>query len=532
MPKILACLSILLSTISHAHAQSPPSAHILNGTVRGRYLPDFDQDLFLGIPFARAPRLDNPTPINASWTAALEASSYGPTCYGLGSNILLNLTQSEDCLNLNIIRPAGAAPNASLPVLFWIYGGGYAQGSSADPMWNLSYIVQTSVENEQPVMAVSINYRLSFLGFPDGKEVLDAGVTNLGLKDQRMGMQWVQENIAAFGGDPEKVTVWGESAGAYSIALHLVAYGGEGGEDLFRGAILVSGFETGGGSQRALVNQKGYDAIVAKTDCSNATDSLACLRSAPLEAMYSTETTVGNSWAPVIDGDFIRDYPPVELISGNVARVPVILGSNSDEGLFVQTLLPSVPNTTAETASMLSALFPTLPNDTVNALLDAYPEGAPAPPYSLPASFPWCESLTATTNLSCGAQYRRSAAILGDWFSHSSRRFMASQWARLNLTAYSFRFDTAPTSIPIVNWIGLGPGFATHGSELAYEFRLPGGFTTSIDFYPPVKNGSTHLYLSRAIVSKWIAFATTGDPNSITRKFRTFNSRLNSSLLI
>ena len=189
---------------------SLPTARISNGTVRGRYLAGFDQDLFLGIPFANAPRLAKPTPLNDSWTAPFDASSYGPTCYGFGSNQLLPSIkdhQSENCLNLNIIRPSGVPANSNLPVLIWIYGGGWSQGSSADPMWNMSYIVQTSIDNGQPIIGVSINYRLSFLGFPSGKEALAAGVTNLGLKDQRIAMQWVQENIQAFGGDPQKVTI-------------------------------------------------------------------------------------------------------------------------------------------------------------------------------------------------------------------------------------------------------------------------------------------------------------------------------------
>ena len=508
-------LLVFCAASSSARMLEPPSANIRNGTVKGRHLPEFEQDLFLGIPFAQAPRLDNPVPINVSWPGPFRADEYGPTCYGFGSNPLLNLTQSEDCLNLNVVRPSDTEPDAALPVLFWMYGGGYRQGSSADPMWNLSYIVQTSVENKQPMIAVSINYRLSFLGFPGGNETLAAGVTNLGLKDQRIAMRWVQENIGAFGGDPRKVTIWGESAGSYSASYHLIAYGGIGGENLFRSAILVSGFESGLSPVPPSRGQAGYDAIVANANCSGAVDTLACLRSAPFDAIYTTEDE-GFSWNPVLDGDFFRTYPAVELSSGNVVRVPIILGSNSDEGLFLVTAAGAVPNTTAQLGGLITGLLPALPNTTVNDLLAAYPDSAPEPPYSLPPSFPWCDSLAATTDLACGSEYRREAAILGDYFADAPRRFMASQWARLGLPTYSFRFDTDPTSVPIRNWIGLGPGFATHGSELAYEFRLPGGFTTPIDFYPPVKNVSTHLYLSKVIVSKWIAFAATGDPNAIT----------------
>lgn len=186
---------------------NPPTAQISNGKVVGRHLPSFDQDLFLGVPFANARRLANPTALNETWTSPFDASANGPTCYGFGSNQLLPLSQSEDCLNLNIIRPSGVKPDRQLPVLVWIYGGGFRQGASADPMWNMSYIVKTSVENDQPIIGVSINYRLSFLGWPSGKEPMEAGVTNLGLKDQRIALEWIQENIYAFGGDPQKVTI-------------------------------------------------------------------------------------------------------------------------------------------------------------------------------------------------------------------------------------------------------------------------------------------------------------------------------------
>ena len=206
----LAWLFIFASIIlAHGTHGPPPTAITRNGTIHGVHLPSFQQDLFLGIPYAQAPRLDNPQPINATYDhdTPFDASRYGNTCYGFGSNELLGLTQSEDCLNLNIVRSSNTtAENDAtlLPVLFWIYGGGLHQGSSADPMWNLSYIVQRSVKEEQPLIAVSINYRLSFLGFPGGREAINAGATNLGLKDQRLALAWIQENIVAFGGDPSR----------------------------------------------------------------------------------------------------------------------------------------------------------------------------------------------------------------------------------------------------------------------------------------------------------------------------------------
>lgn len=154
---------------------------------------------------------------------------------------------SEDCLNINVIRPSGgnySGSHTNLPVLVWIFGGGLYTGSTADPRYNLSGIVQVSQDIGQPVIAVSMNYRLGMWGFLQTPGLVAEGSSNAGLADQRLALQWVQENIASFGGDPKRVTVWGESAGAQSIAYHLFSYEGRN-DGLYRGAIMESGGPTG-----------------------------------------------------------------------------------------------------------------------------------------------------------------------------------------------------------------------------------------------------------------------------------------------
>lgn len=108
----------------------------------------------------------------------------------------------------------------------WIHGGGLYMGGSADRRYNLSFIVENSVNQGTPIVAVSLNYRLAAFGFLSGKEALDAGVTNIGFRDQRLALHWVNENIAAFGGSPDKVTIFGESSGAESVSAQVLAYNG------------------------------------------------------------------------------------------------------------------------------------------------------------------------------------------------------------------------------------------------------------------------------------------------------------------
>ncbi|KAG7444357.1 alpha/beta-hydrolase [Guyanagaster necrorhizus] len=144
-------------------------------------------------------------PLNTSWDAPLNATSWGKTCPG-GTNAQL-FGVEEDCLSINIIRPEGVLDEDELPFLLWIYGGNWYVGSATDPRFNGSYIVQRSVELGKPIIFVSVNYRLSVLGFSLGEESADASILNLGIRDQRLVLQWLQDNISAFGGSPKKVII-------------------------------------------------------------------------------------------------------------------------------------------------------------------------------------------------------------------------------------------------------------------------------------------------------------------------------------
>lgn len=241
---LLAVLRFLLLYLQLATSTAVPLATTKNGTYQGRYLQEWDQDVFLGIPYAQPPlgdlRFRWPQSINSSFAGTRDASDYGHSCMQYHSTFNI----SEDCLTLNVIRPAGNHSGSLLPVLVWIYGGGLYAGSTADPQYNLSGVVRVSQDLGQPVMAVDMNYRLGMWGFLQTPGLVAEGSSNAGLLDQRLALRWIQENIAAFGGDASRVVVWGESAGAQSIAYHLFSYEGRN-DGLYRGAIMESGGPTG-----------------------------------------------------------------------------------------------------------------------------------------------------------------------------------------------------------------------------------------------------------------------------------------------
>jgi carboxylesterase type B len=221
---IAVCLLLSWAGAVPLEKRGSPSITIRNGTILGDSSGGVDS--FKGIPFAQPPvgnlRLRPPLPLDKSF-GTIVSKTIPPACPQfyfdqstipsavLGSLLNLPLLQtiqqeSEDCLTIDVIKPSTATESSNLPVLFWIFGGGFELGSTQ--IYDGSNIVQKSIALGQPIIWVAVNYRVGGFGFLPGKEIKADGASNLGLKDQRLGLKWVQENIAAFGGDPEKVTIW------------------------------------------------------------------------------------------------------------------------------------------------------------------------------------------------------------------------------------------------------------------------------------------------------------------------------------
>ncbi|RDW59187.1 hypothetical protein BP5796_12111 [Coleophoma crateriformis] len=455
-------------------ASQSPTVQVTNGTVEGLYSSSYSQDHFLGIPFAQPPtgsrRFDHPHSINESWTSTLSATAYGPIC----PNYLLNIgidpldityEQSENCLTLNVVRPAGIDSNAKLPVMFWIYGGAFQEGGGTDGRYNMSYMVQNSIDMGMPTIMVNFNYRLGGWGFLAGDDVKSAGKMNGGLLDQRMALQWVHENIAAFGGDPGNVTIFGESAGAASVGFHLLAYGGRD-DGLFQAAIAESGGPFYYGSFPSdESSQTQYAAVLAGTNCTTSTDTLECLRSSSftdLDAVFATQW-----WVPSVDGDFIPQYNSLSLASGKFINVPLLIGTNTDEGkLFTGYGV----NSTEEFAeAVLTNIFNRPQSDsTLDLILEAYP-------------FPGAASAAGASDDSIipsapyGEQYMRMARYLGDSLFIAGRRYTCQVWNDNDLPVYSYRFNTIPAGVDPIIW------GAAHYLEVGFVFdNVPGtGMDTS-----------------------------------------------------
>jgi len=311
------------------------------GLFTGLTDPDYGACVYRGIPFARPPvgerRLRRPEP-PARHEGVLEASKFGPVCSQEPS--LLNGGKAEaygeDCLYLNVWRPA---KSGKFPVMVWIYGGGFVGGAGSFDIYDGAHLA-----SRQDVVVVTFNYRLGALGFlalPELKEEDPKGSTgNYGILDQVRALEWARDNIAAFGGDPDKVTVFGQSAGGMSICALLVSPEANG---LFHRAMLMSGpcrlmteLPDGYAKSRALVTSMGCDGP----------DMLSCMRSRPTAAFETKAPNDlfagGVAWSPTVDGSVLPAMP-VELIQdGNYQKVPVIIGTTRDELRIYTMMIPGL----------------------------------------------------------------------------------------------------------------------------------------------------------------------------------------------
>ncbi|KXN84875.1 Lipase 3 [Leucoagaricus sp. SymC.cos] len=250
-----------------------------------------------------------------------------------------------------------------LPVIVWIHGGGYMAGSasgfSGTDVFDGDDLVR---EAGGGVIAVIIQYRLGVFGFLAGKKVHDGGVLNAGLLDQQFAFQWVQTHISKFGGDPRRVTIWGESAGAGSVLQHVIANNGNTRPPLFRAAITSSTFLPSQYAFDDRIPEQLYAEIVNGTGCSSTVDTLECLRQVDVNLLQESNTNVGDSgffgtfiFVPVVDGHLITKRPTQLMREGRVNGVALLSVTNTFEGaLFVNMNTSS----TVQTPSYLANLFP------------------------------------------------------------------------------------------------------------------------------------------------------------------------------
>ena len=281
-------IRLIITTLIAAAAASPPTVRTAQGLVRGVALADARVDVFRGIPYgestAGAGRWRAPV-AKASWApgATLDATAFGAGCPGWDKPsappyvTALNLSTSEDCLYLNVWRPSfsspleerkpSAAAAALLPVAVWLHGGGFLFGTGANPVWDgVHYANRTG----NALIVVTLNYRLGALGF---LPAADAGAANFGLRDQQLALRWVQQNIAAFGGDPRAVMLFGQSAGAMSVLCHLAS-------PLARGLFSrAAAFSPGAVRYRPLAAYAPHAATLSR--------ALGCSGKAPAPANYS-----------------------------------------------------------------------------------------------------------------------------------------------------------------------------------------------------------------------------------------------------
>jgi para-nitrobenzyl esterase len=464
-------------------AAAPRAADVVRvstGLLRGVSEPGFRE--FSGIPYAAPPvgalRWHAPEP-PASWRGVRAATRPGPECpqaaglaaaIGIGGKVAPG--SSENCLYLNVWVP-DKLPAGGAPVMVWIHGGSYTSGSGAD--YDASYFMSRAAG---PMIVVTVNYRLGALGFlaDQAFQTASGDVGNYGLMDQQAALRWVQRNIGAFGGNPRRVTVAGESAGAISVCSQLAAAGSAG---LYRAAVMESGgCEAGAARQQAETSGAGY---AASLGCAGQATAGACLRALPLSKLIATSAPAGG-WNLVSGTPFLPASPVQALIQGQLRAVPVLNGSNHDEmALFVYAQYGIPGFEKPLTAAGYPAAVATnlgLTSAQAAAVVARYPLRAYPDP---------------------------SVALSTAWSDDAVCPILAENTALArHAPVYQYQFDDPHPPAPPSNF----PLGTYHASELAYLWQM-----STVLGLAPLHMTPAQKVLSGQMVRYWSQFVISGDPD-------------------
>ncbi|KAJ8910437.1 hypothetical protein NQ315_016982 [Exocentrus adspersus] len=475
-----------------------PTVTIKQGELRGCIGTDIDGGRiisFLGIPYAKPPigelRFKAPIPAGP-WEGIRDATKEGDICYSRDM-FLRTMAGSEDCLNLNVFtKSLPERSNPLKPVMVWIHGGAYLSGSNRTSMYGPEFLLT------QDIVLVSINYRLGALGFLSSEDTTLGIPGNAGLKDQTLALKWVQENISSFNGDPNNVTIFGESAGSASVHFQILSPTAKG---LFHKAILQSGsalnyWTYGRNMVKELAKEMGHDASDEK-------EALNILKTASVESIYQAQEKLEEirkpgqkaNFAPVIekpnDTAFITSEAIDTIRSGNYNKVPLIIGYNTREGLLLAV------------------------HEVIAAM-----SGKPVKkgPPNLENAIPWQVGLKRgsealkTACLKIQELYLRGPNFTDDVCVISSDSiFVAGIIAAVKNhletsqePIYLYRLSLETKLNVVKNFAKLTAPGTCHGDDLGYLFK---NLMT-----PPIPPGSIEDISVRRIVKLWTNFAKVGNP--------------------
>ena len=439
------------------------------GDVHGKTINDGKVRAWLGIPYAAPPVGDLrwKAPQQAStWTSERDATKFGAHCaqnHVFDDMVFQDNGPSEDCLFLNVYSPATAGSNANLPVMFWIHGGGYSGGGSDEPRHNGGSLPLKGV------VLVTINYRLGVFGFlatADLAKEANGAAGNYGLMDMVAALQWVNKNVQRFGGDPNNVTIFGESAGSFAVSTLMASPMARG---LFQKAIGESGAALGQGPMPygTLAEREAKDAEwVAGLNVK----SLAELRALPMQTILDAVKKPGVGFAPDVDGKLLVEPVNDTYAAGKQAHVPLLAGWNADEGSFFAMR--------GMTMEQWKAMAHNLFKDRADQLLKLYPADNDA--QALRAAIDYgSDSFIAFTTWSWLEDHRRT----GD----------APTWR------YHFELAATPSEFH-------SGTFAFHSDDIEYVFG-------TLDTRPGFNVRPEDRTLSEQVMSYWTNFAKHGDPN-------------------